>query len=191
MAEVNAGQSMFDAWTRQMDEGAKAWARMVGQMGAAAQPEAFDPMRLWKPFMDQATEAWASALRQGVPPGDLTTQWKTFLDQWIATWDKTFAQAMESEAFAKALGQYLDQWLAVMAPMRKAMAGSTEAMLQASGLPSREQVVGVSRQLMDVDDRIEDVEQRLAARLARIEEALDARAHPPARPSRPGRQRSR
>lgn len=184
MANTSAAQALFESWTKQMEAGAQTWARMVGQMGTAGQTQAPDPLRLWKPFMDQATDAWVKALRQGMPAGELSAQWKVFLDQWIATWDKTLAQTMESEAFAKALGQYLEQWLAVQGPMRKAVSESTEAMLQALGLPSRTQIVGVSRQLMDLDDRIEDVEQRLAALMARIEDVLNARERRPSRPPR-------
>ena len=132
--------------------------------------------------MDQVTDAWSKTLGAGVPAANLSAQWKTFLDQWIATWDKTIAQTMESEAFAKALGQYLEQWLAVQGPVRKAVAESTEATLQALGLPSRNQVVSVSRQLMDLDDRIEDVEHRLTSLLARIEEVLNTREPRPSRP---------
>ena len=183
MADTSA-QALFESWTKQMQEGTQTWARVVGQMGTAGQAQAPDPLGLWKPFMDQASDAWARALRQGVPAGDLSAQWKTFLDQWIATWDKTLAQTMESEAFAKALGQYLDQWLSVQGPIRKAVSESTEATLQALGVPSRTQIVGVSRQLMDIDDRIEDVEQRLAALTARIEDVLNARERPRSRPLR-------
>jgi hypothetical protein len=184
MADSSAAQTLFESWTKQMEEGVQTWARMVGQMGTVGPAQAPDPMRMWKPFMDQATDAWAKALRQGVPVGDLSAQWKTFLDQWIAAWDKTLAQTVESEPFAKALGQYLDQWLAVQGPMRKAVSESTEATLQALGVPSRTQIVGVSRQLMDLDDRIEDIEQRLAALTARIEEVLSARERPLSQPSR-------
>ena len=115
----------------------------------------------WKKQMDGSTQAWARAVQQGLASPDLLTEWKNFLDQWLAAWDKTLAQVMQTEAFAEAVGKRLDQWLSVQAPVRKAAAESMETMLQALGLPSRNQVVGIARQLMEFDDRLEDIEARL------------------------------
>jgi hypothetical protein len=115
----------------------------------------------WKKQMEEGTQAWAKAVQQGVASPDLLTQWKDFLDQWLAAWDKTLLQVMQTDAFAETVGKRLDQWLSVQAPVRKAAAESMETMLQALGLPSRNQVVGIARQLMELDDRLEDIEARL------------------------------
>jgi hypothetical protein len=182
MADPSGTQALFDAWTKQLEEGARALSRLVSEVGTTGRTAA-DPLSLWKPLMEQVTDAWTKALRQGVPVADLSAQWKAFLDQWIATWDKTIAQTMQSEAYAKAMGRYLDQWLDAQGPARKAASESMEAALQAVGLPSQNQIVGVSRQLMDLDDRIDDLEDRLTTLIARIEDVLNAREPRPSRGS--------
>ncbi len=155
MTEQSANQKLFDLWKKQIEEGARTWARMTGQ------PQTIDPAQFWRPFMDQGMAAWATLLTQGPMTSDLLTQWKQFLDQWIGAWARVLEQAMGTEAFAQALGKYLDQWLSLQAPMKKLTEESTEATLSALGIPSRSQLTGIARQIMDLDDRIEGLEDRL------------------------------
>lgn len=130
---------------------------------------------LWKKQIEEGTQAWLTKLlAQGPMTPDLLAQWKQFLDQWIAAWGKVLEQAMGTEAFAQALGKYLEQWLALQAPVRKAAAESSEAMLSALGIPSRSQVVGIARQLADLEDRIEGLEDRLGALMTRMDDLFKA-----------------
>jgi hypothetical protein len=176
MANNAQNQDFFEIWKKQMEEGAQMWARMVGQTGEKGPAATPDPLSLWRPFMEQASETWAKTVRPGGPAAggaaDMAAQGKAFLDQWISTWDKLLAETMQTEAFAQAIGKHLDQWLNTQGPMRKAAAEQTEATLQALGVPSRNQVIGLARQLMDLDDRIEDIEHHLAAMRAQLEKVL-------------------
>jgi hypothetical protein len=106
-------------------------------------------------------------MSQGPASPDLFGQWKQFLDQWIEAWSKALGQAMGTEAFAQTLGSYLDRWLQAQGPVKKAGEESAETLLQALGLPSRAQVVGVARQLAEVDDRLERLEDGIAVLLRR------------------------
>jgi hypothetical protein len=178
MAEEASTQALFDLWKRQVEEGTQAWARLVGQMGQSAQRPFPDPLEFWRPFMDQGIATWSRLLLESPPGPEVLTQWKQFLDHWIQAWGKVLEQAMGTEAFAQALGKLLDQWLSLQGPLRKASEQSAEATLQALGLPSRTQVVGIARQMLDLEDRIEGVEDRLGALMARLDEvvrALEAR----------------
>ncbi|MBI4561917.1 MAG: hypothetical protein HY724_07705 [Candidatus Rokubacteria bacterium] len=168
MTEDSSTQALFDLWTRQIEEGTQAWAQLMGQ--------AVDPALFWRPFMDQGIAAWSKLLSQGPVTPDLLTQWKHFLDQWIAAWGKVLEQAMGTEAFAQALGRHLEQWLSVQAPLRKAADQATEATLSALGIPSRSQVVGVARQLVDLEDRIERLEDQLGALMSRMDDLFKALA---------------
>jgi len=170
MAENSSTQALFDLWKKQIEEGTQAWLRMMGQ------PQAADPTLFWRPFLDQGMAAWVKLLTQGPVTPDLLGQWKQFLDQWIATWGKVLEQAMGTEAFAQALGKYLEQWLAFQAPVRKVVGESAEAALSALGIPSRSQVVGIARQLMDLDDRIEKLEDRMGALMTRMDDLFKALA---------------
>jgi hypothetical protein len=162
MPDSSSTQQLFDSWKKQFDEGASAWTRFMkasAQPGTAPPP---DPMNWWRPMMEQFADTWMKAVQGGVAP-DALAQWKAYLDQWIATWDKMLTQTMQTDAFAETLGRQLDRWLAVQSPMRKAVSDSTEAALKALDLPSRQQVIGIARQLTELDDRLEDIENRLAA----------------------------
>jgi hypothetical protein len=166
MADTAAatGQAMFDAWKKQMEESTQAWARAVSGGGHAA-----DPLQMWRPFMEQASQGWTAMAQQGVPATDIAAQWKALMDQWLNAWDQVLTKAMGTEQFAQALSAHLDQWLAMQAPLRKATKESRDAALEAFGVPSREQVIGIARQIMDLDDRLEDVERGLKALLNKLE----------------------
>lgn len=170
MAESASADTVFDAWKRQIEEGTQAWAKAVGQMGAAAKGPAADPLQFWRPFLDPSMESFSKLFGQGPPGPEMIAQWKPFLDQWIAAWSKVLQDAMSTDAFAQALGQYLDKWLSVQGPAKKMAEESTAATLQALGMPSRHQVVGIAQQLMDLDDRIDGVDDRLVALMARMDE---------------------
>ncbi len=173
MADNAGTQAMFDLWKKQIEEGTQAWARMMGQSQAAGQ--GVDPAQFWRPFMDQGMAAWSKLLSQGPVSPDLMGQWKQFLDEWIAAWGKALEQAMGTQVFAQALGKQLEQWLSVQGPMKKAADETTEATLAALGVPSRKQVVGIARQIADLEDRLEGLEDRLGEVLARLDSLLRAR----------------
>lgn len=170
MAESDT-QQLFDMWRRQMEEGAQAWLRMVSQ-GAAPTP--VDPTAFWKPFMDQSMAAWARLMSQGGGSPELMGQWKQFLDQWIAAWARVLEQAMGTETFARMLGQQLEGALNVAGPIRKAAEQQMEAGLASLGVPSRAQVVNLARQVVQVEDKIDGLEQRLDAVLKQLAELAAA-----------------
>lgn len=165
--DTNApSQQLFDLWKRQIEEGTRAWAKMIGEAPGAA---AVGPTAFWGPLMDQGIAAWSRMLSQGPASPELLTQWKQFLDQWIEAWSKALGQSMGTEAFAQALGKYLDQWLATQGPARKAGEQAMESILQSLGLPSRSQVTNVSRQLVELEERVERLEDGIAALLKRAD----------------------
>ncbi len=170
MADTSTTQALFELWQKQIEEGTQAWARLVGQLSQSGQAQVPDPLQFWRPLMDQGVAAWTKLFTQTPATPELLAQWKQFLDQWIAAWQKVLEQAMGTEAFAQALGKYLDQWLSLQAPVKKVAEETTETTLHALGVPSRGQVVGISRQLVDLEDRIEGLEDRLGALLARVED---------------------
>jgi hypothetical protein len=84
---------------------------------------------------------------------------------------------MGTEAFAQALGKHLEQWLSLQAPMKKVTEESAETVLSALGIPARSQVVGIARQLADLEDRIEELGDRMSAWMTRMEDLLKATTH--------------
>jgi hypothetical protein len=179
MAENAGAQALFDLWRKHIEEATQAWAGTMGQA------QTVDPTQFWRPFMDQGMAAWSKLFTQGPMTPELLDQWKQFLDQWIAAWSKVLEQAMGTEAFAQALGKHMEQWLSLQAPMKKAAEESAEAVLSAVGIPSRSQVIGIARQLVDLEDRIEGLEDRMAALLAKMDDLSKAIVrHEPSTPRR-------
>jgi hypothetical protein len=164
MADNSSTQQLFDLWKKQIDEGTQAWLKMAGQ-GQAPDPQAF-----WRPFMDQGMQAWSKVMTQGTVSPDLLTQWKQFLDQWIEAWSKVLGQAMGTEQFAKMMGQSLDQMLVTAAPAKKVVDQQIEQALQALNLPSRSQLTGIAKQLVELEDRIDRLEDSINAKLRRLAE---------------------
>lgn len=162
---ADASQQLFDMWRRQFEEGAQAWARVAG--AGAAPP---DPTAFWKPLVEQWVQAWAGAFARTPVTPDVMAQWKQFLDQSIDTWSRALGQAMNTEAFAQMLGRYLDQWLAAYAPARKAGDQAVDAALQTLNLASRTQLTAVAGQLVELDERVERVEETLGTIIRKLDE---------------------
>jgi len=163
----NPSQQLVDMWKRQVEEGTQAWLRMMGQ-GSGAAPT-MDPQSFWRPFMDQGMAAWSKVMTQGTSPSpDLMAQWKQFLDQWIAAWSRVLEQAMSTEAFAQVMGKQLEGFLGAAGPVKKAADQQVEASLAGLGLPSRNQVVGLAAQMIQLEDKIDGLEDRLDTIIKRL-----------------------
>ena len=165
MADAPAPNQLFEQWRRQLEEGAQAWARLVTPPAPAAAP---DPTAFWRPVLDQGVQTWAKLFAQTPATPDLVTQWKQFLDQWIEAWSKVLGQTMGTEQFAKMMGQSLDQFLVAQGPLKKAADQQVEQALQALNLPSRSQVTAVAKQIVELEERIERLEETLIAALRRL-----------------------
>jgi len=163
-------RDLQDFWKKQVQEGSEAWLRMLrqGQIG--------DPQSFWRPFMEQGMAAWSKMAGEGAPSPDVMAQWKQFLDQWIAAWSKVFEQAMGTDAFAQMMGKQLETFLSAGGPVKKAAEQQVEAGLTALGLPSRGQVTALAAQIVQLEEKIEGLEDRLDEILKRLGQgAADAR----------------
>ncbi len=165
MADATANQ-LFELWKKQVEEGTQAWSRLVTQAPAAPP---VDPFSFWRPVLDQGLQAWAKLFAQTPASPDMLTQWKQFLDQWIDAWSKVLWQAMGTEQFAKTMGQSLDQLLVSQAPLKRAADQAVEQGLQALNLPSRSQLTAVAKQIVELEDRIERIEDMVGALLRKLD----------------------
>jgi hypothetical protein len=156
----------FDMWRRQLEESTQAWTRMVSQAPPAAPP---DPTAFWKPVLNQGLEQWARMFAQTPASPDLMVQWKQFLDQWIEAWSRVLGQAMNTESFAKLMGGSLENWLAAQAPLKKAGEQAVEQTLQGMNVASRTQLTSVAKQIVELEERLERVEDGIQAILQRLE----------------------
>ena len=166
MSDVGAAsQQLFEMWKKQLDEGTQAWARMLGQNPTPTP----DPMSFWKPAMEHGLQTWARIFASTPVTPDLMSQWKQFLDQSIEAWSRAFGQVMHTDAFGQAMGRSLDQWLTSYAPVKKAADQSIETALQAFNLPTRTQVTALAKQIMDLEERLDRLEDGISTVLRRLE----------------------
>ena len=172
---------LFAVWRKQVEAGTDAWIKSVQEMASQGQvPHPPDPTQFWRQFSNLGP--MASTPFQGTGPIDpqALAQWKKFLDDWIAAWSRALEQAMGTETFAEALGKTLDQFLTIQGKARQAVERSSKATIDALGMPSRDQVVGLSRQMMDLEDRLEGLEDKLDALRSRPPAPAPAPAAAPA-----------
>jgi polyhydroxyalkanoate synthesis regulator phasin len=167
MVDGPGPSQLFEQWRKQFEEGAQVWTRLISQTTATPTP---DPTAFWRPVLDQGVQTWAKLFAQTPATPELLTQWKQFLDQWIEAWSRVLGQAMGTDQFAKLMGQSLDQILVASAPAKKAMDQQIEQTLQALNLPSRTQLTAVAKQLVELEDRIDRLEESISAKLRRLAE---------------------
>ena len=162
-----AATQLFEIWRKQLEDSTQAWSRLVGQ---AAPPPAPDPMAFWRPVLNSGLEQWARLFAQTPTSPELATQWKQFLDQWIEAWSRVLGQAMTTEGFAQMMGKSLDAYLAAQAPLKKAAEQGIDQALTALNLASRSQLTAVAKQIVELEERLERVEDGVHAILKRLNE---------------------
>jgi hypothetical protein len=168
MADASATTNpLFEMWRKQFEESAATWARMVGQ---AQTPPPTDPAAFWRPVLNQGLEQWARMFAHTPVTPDLATQWKQFIDQWIEAWSKALGHVMNTEAYAGTMGKYLDQWLVASAPMKKAAEQQIEQALATLNFASRTQLTSVAKQIVELEERLERMEDTLGAILKRLDD---------------------
>ena len=168
MADSMGAQQLFDLWRKQVEDGAQTWARMVSP--STLPPQAADPAAFWRPVLNSGIEQWARMFATTPATPDLMAQWKQFLDQWIEAWSRALGQVMATENFAQAMGTSLDQWLAAMAPAKKAAQQHVDMALETLNLASRSQLTNVATQIVELEDRIERLEDGVSAILKKLDE---------------------
>ena len=160
-------QPLFEMWRKQLEDGAQAWSKLLSQPAAA--PATADPMAFWRPLVEQWVQASSRAFSQTPMSPDVMSQWKQFLDQSIDAWSRALGQTMNTEAFAQMLGKYLDQWLVTTAPMKKAAEQGIDQALQTLNLASRGQLTAVAKQIVELEERVERIEEAVNAVLRAVQ----------------------
>lgn len=187
---TSAPDDLFAMWRKQVEAGTAAWVEAAQRMAGQGQvPNPPDPTQFWRQFSNFGPLGASPFAGTGPVDPDVLAQWKRFLDDWLAAWSRALEQVMGTEAFAEALGKTLDQYLSVQAKARQATEQATKTAIESLGLPSREQVVGLSRQMMDLEDRIESLADQLDALGARPAAAA-ATTTDPAQPRRRTRRKA-
>lgn len=167
MADASTMTSqLFELWRRQLEESTAAWARMMSQAPA---PAAVDPTAFWRPLLTQGLEHWARLFAQTPITPDFSTQWKQFVDQWIDMWSRALGQAMNTEGYAQMMGRSLDQWLVTQGPAKRAAEQAIDQALEVLNVASRRQLTSVAKQVVELEERLERIEDGISAILKRLD----------------------
>ena len=161
-----ATAQFFDMWRKQPEDSTQAWTRMVSQAAPAPTP---DPMAFWRPVLNNGLEQWARLFAQTPVSPDLVSQWKQFLDQWIEAWSRVLGQAMTTDGFAQMMGKSLEGMLAAQAPFKKQGEQAIDQAVTALNLASRTQLTAVAKQIVELEERLERVEDGVQAILKRLD----------------------
>jgi polyhydroxyalkanoate synthesis regulator phasin len=161
-----ASAQLFEVWRKQLEESTQAWTRMVSQAAPAPTP---DPMAFWRPVLNNGLEQWARMFAQTPASPELSAQWKQFLDQWIEAWSRVLGQAMNTEAFASLMGKSLESMLAAQGPLKKQGEQAIEQAITTLNLASRSQLTAVAKQIIELEERLERVEDGVQAVLKRLD----------------------
>jgi hypothetical protein len=119
--------------------------------------------------LNQGLEQWARLFAQTPMTPDLVSQWKQFMDQWIEAWSKALGHAMNTDGYAQMMGKSLDQWLVANAPIKKAAEQQIDQALQVFNLASRTQLTAVAKQIVELEERLERMEDTLGVILRRLD----------------------
>ena len=167
MTDASAATAQFfEIWRKQLEDSTQAWTRMVTQ---AAPTPAPDPMAFWRPVLNSGLEQWARMFAQTPVSPDLASQWKQFLDQWIEAWSRVLGQAMTTDSFAQLMGKSLETMLAAQAPLKKQADQTIESALTTLNLASRSQLTAVAKQIVELEERLERLEDGVQAILKRLD----------------------
>jgi hypothetical protein len=77
---------------------------------------------------------------------------------------------MNTEGFAQFMGRSLEGWLAAQAPLKKAGEQAVEQTLQGLNVATRTQLTAVARQIVQLEERLERVEEGVQELLNRTRE---------------------
>jgi hypothetical protein len=167
MTDASAATAQFfDMWRKQLEDSTQAWTRMMSEAAPVPAP---DPMAFWRPVLNSGLEQWARMFAQMPASPDLATQWKQFLDQWIEAWSRVLGQAMNTDAFASLMGKSLESMLAAQAPLKKQGDQAIEQVITTLNLASRTQLTAVAKQIVELEERMERVEEGVQAILKRLD----------------------
>src|SRR5437763_604584 len=123
-------------------------------MADTSENQLFD---IWKKQLEEGTQAWTRLVSQAPPtaPPDPSAFWRAVLDQGLQAWATLFAQSPVSPDLVGQWKQFLDQCI--------------EQALQSLNLPSRSQLTAVAKQIVDLEDRLERIEDTIGPVLRRLE----------------------
>jgi hypothetical protein len=150
----------------------------------------------WQDFIRKSGDFWTQAAKVQQPP-DPAQQWKQFLTMWSDFWAKTFAQTpspdmfqnaqklwseqletlaqgfanvMGTEAFSTMQSKFFEQSLAWQEKLAKTANPQIDMALRTLNLPSRDQIDRLFERVINIEERLDDLEDETRQILRQLRE---------------------
>jgi len=101
-------------------------------------------------------------------PFDPMEPWRGMRDAYLDVWAKSMVDMVNSEAYAQATGSMLDTYLTVSAPFREAVERAMLKTLEQLAMPTRNDVISIAERMTNVEMRLDDLDAKIDAVLARV-----------------------
>ena len=106
--------------------------------------------------------------------------WKQIYEANERAWNSALEKAMASPNFAEAQGRFLESLLAT----QKSVRDNTRTFLQAMNVPTREDIIHVGELITALEEKIDQLDDRLLAIEERLRAAAPEAAEGPSSPPR-------
>lgn len=116
------------------------------------------PYEAWREFYEINEQAWTKAM-------------KDFYEANEEIWTKTLKDVTSTQWFAEAQGKMLETLLA----LQKMMRDGTTAQMNALNLPTRDDVARMGELIVSLEEKVDQVEDRLGSMADGLEHRLDER----------------
>ena len=84
--------------------------------------------------------------------------WKTSRDTMLEAWSKQMIDLVNSQEYAQFTGTFLDQYMGLAQPVQDAVQKSMTMALPFWNLPSRDEVISLATQLVNIETRLDDLD---------------------------------
>jgi polyhydroxyalkanoic acid synthase PhaR subunit len=100
-------------------------------------------------------------------PFDPMEPWRDMRDAYLDVWAKTMVEMVNSEAYSQATGVMLDTYLTASAPFREAVEKAMLKTLEQLAMPTRNDVISIAERMTNIEMRLDDLDAKIDALLAR------------------------
>ena len=137
------------------------------------------PADLWMQAGQTWMDGWAALAGQPATgdgaPADPFRLWQRSFDQWLEGWSALFEQTLSRPETAEASGRLLDALLNIQKPLREQTATTMQYWLEFWNMPTRREQIRTAKQLNDVTDRLDEVQEQLWDLADRLADRTDDR----------------
>ena len=163
MTNPTSPAALFEFWQDFIRKSSDFWTQ------AAKVPQPPDPAQQWQQFLQMWSEFWTKTFAQ-TPSPDLFQNAQKLWSEQLETLAQGFAHVMGTEAFSSLQSKFFEQNLAWQEKLAKAANPQIDMALRTLNLPSREQIDRLFERLINIEARLDDLEDETRQILRHLRE---------------------